>query len=148
MNAMAAAAVETGHFVIDEARLAAPDGTLYRVRNLGRRRVGGVVSRPYLEVAASRDRGASWHVLPLRPFVLHRLRAHACNWPPPAALASRVIGGAVAIEFDSVFDPWEKAPAPRLLAHARWLAVWRPNLRSWTLRQLHVHDPDTAAPTR
>jgi hypothetical protein len=137
-------AIETGRFLIAETRHHAPDGTLYAVRNMGKRRIGDAVSQGFLEVATSGDGGATWSALPLRAFALHALRAQASDWPPPAALASRLVDGALVIEFDNLFDPWAKAPLPESQAHARWSATWRPGLRCWTLRRQHQLSADAA----
>lgn len=131
--------------LIGEARHEAADGVLYAVCEIGVQRLPGVISSRRLQLRASRDGGRRWTDLPLRACPAHWFRARASDWPPPAALASSIVEGRLAIEYDSVYDPWEKAPPTALQAHARWLALYDPNWRWWTFRQQRLHGPEEVA---
>ena len=136
------APTENAIVLIDRTLHEAAGGVLYAVCELGVQRLHGVISNRLLQVQISHDGGNDWKPLPLRVCPAHWYRARASDWPPPTALSSAIVEGCLTIEYDSVYDPWEKAPLTTLLAHARWQARYRPRWRWWTLTQLCLLGPD------
>lgn len=128
--------------LLDRTLHEAAGGVLYAVCELGVQGIQGLITGRLLHVQISHDGGNDWEQLPLRVCPAHWHRARASDWPPPTALSSAVVEGCLTIEYDSVYDPWEKAPLPALLAHARWQARYHPRWRWWTLTQLRLLGPD------
>jgi hypothetical protein len=133
---------ENASVLIDRTLHEAAGGVLYAVCELGVQGSRGLISGLSLQVQISHDGGSNWAKLPLRVCPAHWHRARASDWPPPKALSSAIVDGGLTIEYDSVYDPWEKAPLTALLAHARWQARYHTRWRWWTLTQLRRLGPD------
>lgn len=136
------APTENAIVLIDRTLHDAAGGVLYAVCEMGVQGAHGLISGRSLQVEISHDGGSDWQPLPLRVCPLHWHRARASDWPPPKALSSAIVEGCLTIEYDSVFDPWDKLPPTALMAHARWQARYRPRWRWWTLTQLRLLGPD------
>lgn len=136
------APTEQAIVLIDRTLHESAPGVLYAVSELGVQGARGLISSRMLQVEISHDGVSKWQPLPLRVCPAHWHRARASDWPPPKALSSAIVEGFLTIEYDSVYDPWEKTPPTALLRHARWQARYNPRWRWWTLTQLRMLGPD------